>query len=374
MDDKIKIAVLDIKITKNSGGSEVISKYLAESLGKYYDVTYIGRPFDVHSKNIYPFTKFLDNFPIKKGLGRVLTKLIYLRPLFLKRLNLEYDLVISNSNYDNLIIKFPKKDNILYNSIIIVKHGPYVNFGQAYPGSLTKSKNFKIIALNKKEFSKLNKKYDSKNLKLVYPGIKLEEYALDKDILKRFNLDLSKKIIFSVGRLEEKQKKLSLAIEAVATLSKKYKNFIYVIAGKGPDKELYERMVKRLNLEEFVKIVGFVSDEEKYYFIKNAVVVLQTSEKENLSAVMAETLSIGSIFLTTKNPSSEEIIIDGENGFFTEPAPDKIADKLLEIFNMSEDKMAQIGRNATNLAEKFTLEKMIMEYINIINELTSNRG
>jgi glycosyltransferase involved in cell wall biosynthesis len=373
-DNKIKIAVLDIKITKNLGGSEVISKYLAEELSKYYEITYIGRPFDVHSKNIYPFTKFLDAFPIKKGLGRVLVKFPYFRPLFLKNLNLDYDLIISNSNYDNLIIKFPKKDNITYNSIIIVKHGPYVNFGSTYPDSLIKSKSFKIVALNKKEFSKLNSKYDSKNLKLVYPGIKLEEYPFDEDRLKRFNLDLDKKMIFSIGRLEEKQKKLSLALEAVAVLSKKYANFVYVIAGKGPDKELYERMVKRLNIQTFVKIIGFVSDEEKYLFIKNAAVVLQTSEKENLSAVMAETLSLGSIFLTTRNPSSEEVIIDNENGFFTEPSPEKIADKLLEIFNLSEDKMAEIRRNAINLAEKFTLRKMITEYINIIQELISSRG
>lgn len=67
--NKIKIAVLDIKITKNLGGSEVISKYLAKELNKYYDVTYIGQPFNVHSKNIYPFTKFLDAFPIKKDLA-----------------------------------------------------------------------------------------------------------------------------------------------------------------------------------------------------------------------------------------------------------------------------------------------------------------
>ena len=369
--NKIKIAVLDIKITKNLGGSEVISKYLAESLSEYYDVTYIGQPFNVHSKNIYPFTRFLGVFPIKRGLGRVLSRFKYLRPLFLKHLNLKYDLVISNSNYDHLIIKFPKNDNILYKNIIVVKHGPYVNFGSRYPDSITKSKNFKIVVLNKKEFLKLNQKYDSKNLKLVYPGIKLKEYPSNNDVLKKFDLDLNKKIIFSVGRLEEKQKRLSLIIKAVAVLSKKYQNFVYVIAGKGSDINLYQKMVKKLNIENFVKIVGFVSDEEKYNLIKNATVVLQASERENLSAVMEETLLIGSIFLTTKNPSSEEIIIDNENGFFTESSPEKIVDKLLEIFNLPESKSIEIRKNAMNLSNEFKLEKMINEYTDIIKELIS---
>ena len=211
----------------------------------------------------------------------------------------------------------------------------------------------------------MNQKYDSKNLKLVYPGINLKEYPYNNDVLKKFGLDLNKKIIFSVGRLEEKQKRLSLIIKAVAVLSKKYQNFVYVIAGKGSDINLYQKMVKKLNIENFVKIVGFVSDEEKYNLIKNATVVLQASERENLSAVMEETLLIGSIFLTTKNPSSEEIIIDNENGFFTESSPEKIVDKLLEIFNLPESKSIEIRKNAMNLSNEFKLEKMINEYIDI---------
>ena len=299
MDNKLRLIISNVKISKAFGGEELFSKIITEGLSDKFDVTYIGRPFDIKCSNkVYPFTNFLDKFPIKKGLSRLTKKFPFLIRLFIKKLNLDCDVFISNSNYDDLIVK---NNNINYKAVIFIKHDPYEKYDGKYPDSLIKNKKYTIFVLNYEDRDLLKKKYDG-NVKILKIGINFDK---DKKIFYPKYVDFykDKSIIFSIGRLNEKQKRFSLGIEAFSILSKKYKNLIYVIAGAGPDLERYIKLAKSLGIQDKVRFLGVISNEEKNWFLRNSKVVLQTSEKENQSIVIIEALNSGAITLSTKNAS-----------------------------------------------------------------------
>lgn len=367
MDNKLRLIISNVKISKAFGGEELFSKIITEGLSDKFDVTYIGRPFDIKCSNkVYPFTNFLDKFPIKKGLGRLMKKFPFLIRLFIKKLNLDCDVFISNSNYDDLIVK---NNNINYKAVIFIKHDPYEKYDGKYPDSLIKNKKYTIFVLNYEDIDLLKKKYDG-NVKILKIGINFDK---DKKIFYPKYVDFykDKSIIFSIGRLNEKQKRFSLGIEAFSILSKKYKNLIYVIAGAGPDLERYIKLAKSLGIQDKVRFLGFISNEEKNWFLRNSKVVLQTSEKENQSAVIIEALNSGAITMSTKNASSEFLIRDNFNGFLTSSEKEDIANSLEVILNLDKNNLDRISHNAIKSVKDFTIDKMVGNIVESIKDVRS---
>ena len=307
----------------------------------------------------------MDKFPIKKGIGKLMKKLPFLTRLFIKNLDLDCDVLISNSNYDDLFIGKRTK----YLAAIFIKHDPYEKYNRKYPDSLIGHRKYIIFALNYEDRDLLKKRYGS-NVKILKIGINSSK---DNRSLAPKDIDFYKdnSIIFSIGRLNEKQKRFSLGIESFSILAKKYKNLIYVIAGTGPDLDNYSRLAKNLGIEENVRFLGFISDEEKNWFLRNSKVVLQTSEKENQSAVIIEALNNGAITLSTKNASSEFLIKDNFNGFLTSSKKEDISKSLENILKLDKKDLDIISRNAIASVKDFTIDKMIAEITESIKSLLS---
>ncbi|MCW1294358.1 MAG: glycosyltransferase [Candidatus Parvarchaeota archaeon] len=366
MGNKPRLIISNVKISKAFGGEELFSKIITEELSNTFEVTYVGRPFDINCSNkVYPFTNFLDKFPIKKGLGKLMKKFPFLTRLFIKNLALDCDVLISNSNYDDLFIGKHAK----YLAAIFIKHDPYEKYNGKYPDSLIGGRKYLIFALNYEDRDLLEKKYGN-NVKILKIGIKSSK---DKKSLppKDFDFYKDKSIIFSIGRLNEKQKRFSLGIESFGILTKKYKNLIYVIAGTGPDLDNYIKLAKNLGIPENVRFLGFIQDEEKNWFLRNSKVVLQTSEKENQSAVIIEALKNGGIILSTKNASSEFLIKDKFNGFLTSSKKEDISKSLENILKLDKKNLEIISRNAIASVKDFTTDKMIAEISESIKSLLS---
>ena len=262
-----------------------------------------------------------------------------------------------------------KNNNINYKAVIFIKHDPYEKYDGKYPDSLIKNKKYTIFVLNYEDRDLLKKKYDG-NVKILKIGINFDK---DKKIFYPKYVDFykDKSIIFSIGRLNEKQKRFSLGIEAFSILSKKYKNLIYVIAGAGPDLERYIKLAKSLGIQDKVRFLGVISNEEKNWFLRNSKVVLQTSEKENQSIVIIEALNSGAITLSTKNASSEFLIRDNFNGFLTSSEKEDIANSLEVILNLDKNDLDRISHNAIESVKDFTIDKMVGNIVESIKDVRS---
>lgn len=129
----------------------------------------------------------------------------------------------------------------------------------------------------------------------------------------------------SVSRLE-KFKAQDFVIETIASLPSKYKNKIrFEIAGKGPYKPVLEQMVKDYHLEDIVKFVGFVSDEELCdFYSRNDVFILptreipSTREVEGFGLVFTEAQACGTACIGACTGGIPDAIECGNGGWLIE--------------------------------------------------------
>ena len=78
---------------------------------------------------------------------------------------------------------------------------------------------------------------------------------------------LDRDVLFSVGRLVERKGHAWFVREYMPRLTNR---FMYVIAGTGPDREAIERSVRELGLEESVRLIGAIDDQEKAFWLETS--------------------------------------------------------------------------------------------------------
>ena len=207
--------------------------------------------------------------------------------LILKTNIKNFDVVISNTIFDRYTSTI-KNSN--YKLLIFINHLPinkyYKEINCYYKlHSLKMKRRFISVCINKNQYAYLSKMLGKEYVTYIPNGIELKQVddnTIDKT-LKKFNLK-NKKFIFSIGRLQEKQKGFSLAIKAFSKLQSK-KDLMYVIAGKGNDEPLYINIIQNLHLESKIVLVGFISDEEKLALIKMCEIFIQPSQFEAFGLV-----------------------------------------------------------------------------------------
>ena len=364
-----KIAVSDITLDNAYGGGQLIAKELYQNLSKYYEI------YPINIYGVDSAFNLIGDYLHKKSIfrklkiGGLLRRYHFMNKvfshLFIKKLNYNVELLISNNFFDKMLI-----DNIKFKNIIIINHAASTISGLDkfidYVKLMKKHcKKFSVITLNKTHYSLLNKVFPG-NVKLVYNGISSQKVIAQKSALEKFNLD-NKKFVLYLGRLHESGKKVSYIIKAFSML--KETNLYLVIAGDGPDFKNYISLSKELNIEKNVIFTGFIQQNEKYLLFKTAEIVIQPSLNENFSLVTIEAMQQGAIVITTKNDGSQDIIEDGKNGFFTKINEQDIKNKIEYILRLDQEKINNIKENAIKTSNKFTLEKMINDYKSLIDKI-----
>lgn len=122
-----------------------------------------------------------------------------------------------------------------------------------------------------------------------------------------------------VGRLVHDQKRVDHLVEIfhrfLQNTKNKYRNVELVLLGSGPLRGTLEKMVRDFALQDYVRIVGAVSDEEKWLHYLSSTAVVSVSEFEGLPRVIFEALASGKIVIAPDICGLGEVIHDGVNGF-----------------------------------------------------------
>lgn len=196
-------------------------------------------------------------------------------------------------------------------------------------------------------------------------GIDPVVYAPDKaaEIQARYP---DKKIVYSLGRLVP-YKGYTYLIQAAQYLPDDY---IILIGGKGPLMESLQAEINDQQLQDKVKLLGFVSDEDHaaYYGAAKVFVMSSVMKTEAFGIVQIEAMSTGTPVVATKIPESGVSWVNqaGVSGLNVEPEdPKALAEAILSICKNKEryDTFSQGAR------ERFTSlyqhDKMIKKIITV---------
>jgi glycosyltransferase involved in cell wall biosynthesis len=127
--------------------------------------------------------------------------------------------------------------------------------------------------------------------------------------------------IISLGRLSE-EKKLDQIVRVIGELKKSNPHIQAAIGGTGPEKESIIRLVKDLELEGNIEVLGFIPDEELPAFLSKGRVFLLTSETEGFPRTIIQAAACGAAIVATNVGDVADVIEHGINGFLVDSYQD----------------------------------------------------
>jgi colanic acid/amylovoran biosynthesis glycosyltransferase len=158
--------------------------------------------------------------------------------------------------------------------------------------------------------------------------------------------------LLTVARLVEK-KGVQYGIQAIAKVLERFPNIMYKIAGDGPRKSSLVRMIKELDIDDKVKLLGWKQHGEIVALMREADILLAPSvtskggDQEGIPGVLMEALASRLPVISTQHSGIPELVQDGKSGFLVpERDVDALAEKLVYLIRHPEiwPEMGQAGR------------------------------
>lgn len=165
-------------------------------------------------------------------------------------------------------------------------------------------------------------------------------------------------VILGVGRLV-KQKDFPTLIKAFAQVQA-VKPARLVILGSGREQKPLQSLIKELELEDKVALLGFV-DNPSAYMAKSSVFVL-SSLWEGFGNVLVEAMAMGTAVISTDCESGPREILDrGKYGYLVPLGNQQaMADAILKVLSGESQPLD------SNWLEQFELENVTQKYLDIL--------
>lgn len=160
--------------------------------------------------------------------------------------------------------------------------------------------------------------------------------------------------VVSVGRLNN-QKGFDRLIIAHSECIKN-KPHRLVIIGEGEEKLKLQQLAKELNVDESVRIIGFL--ENPYPYIKAADLFICSSRSEGFSLVVAEALVLNKPIISTKVTGPIEILKNGEFGVIVDNSIEGILDGL-NMMVKNEELLSYYSQKSIERLEFFNYTEII---------------
>lgn len=212
---------------------------------------------------------------------------------------------------------------------------------------------------------KKKKAFDSSAI-TIYNGIDLSNFSrkeVDKNKILLNKINLNQKIILAVGRLNE-QKDYPNLIKAISLLKgNSSQTFKLLIAGDGEQRDAIEELIKKLDLNDDVILLGRRNDIAELMSVADYFVL--SSAFEGFGLVVAEAMACETFVVATDCGGVKEVM--GGYGLMVPPQDSKsLADQLLKAINMPLNVRLENNRKALNYVnENFDLEKITLQWLKI---------
>ncbi len=205
-------------------------------------------------------------------------------------------------------------------------------------------------------------KVDCEKVNVIYEGV---DEAITGDN-KKYKLESP--YFLYVGSAYP-HKNLERAVKAILELNRgREKKYILAIAcARGIFLERLEKMVKRNNAGEFVKLLGFVPDEDLGRLYKESLGFVYPSLSEGFGLPGLEAMSKGTIVLASDIPVFKEVYKD-KVVYFNPYKIESIEDAMESVINMSREKKRKMIDEGRRFVKRYSWRRMARETLEIYEE------
>jgi glycosyltransferase involved in cell wall biosynthesis len=192
----------------------------------------------------------------------------------------------------------------------------------------------------------------SNRIRVIYNGVDVESLTPDPNVRSKIPL-------FSyLGRLK-RYKRVDLVIRAFALLDGRDARL--EIAGKGDDRDRLEALVAKLNIEDRVRFLGYITEQEKRELLRRSWATILASPKEGWGISNLESAACGTPVIAADSPGIRESVVDGDTGFLVAGSDVAAYAAAMRGLLDSPEMVTTLGTNARRFAETFTWERAAAE-------------
>lgn len=211
---------------------------------------------------------------------------------------------------------------------------------------------------------------ESDRIVLVPGAVNGDQFLRDEkkrnDIRNRLKVE-NKKLILTVRRLEERMG-LDILIESIGILKGLRADFILAIGGTGSQEEYLKSMVKIMDLEQLICMLGFIPEAELAgHYSAADLFVLPSRALEGFGLVALESLSCGTPVLCSPEGGQVEIISNfSPDLILDELTPEEIALKLNQLFDNPKEYLPTTAQ-CRKYAESYSWGKFTDQTLDVIS-------
>jgi glycosyltransferase involved in cell wall biosynthesis len=202
-------------------------------------------------------------------------------------------------------------------------------------------------------------------------GVDLEKFSPrppDLAAKRRLGLPEGCKVATIVAVLR-RFKRHELFLEAARTLSKKHKDYKFLIVGDGPRRADIEQAIGEYHLTECVLMTGHLDDVRPVLSFSD-VVVLSSGWGEGVPQALAQALAMARPAVATDVGSVSELVRDGQTGLLVPKEDAEALAAAMERMVHQTEFASACGRRARqHVVENFSREKMITDTLALYERL-----
>jgi len=297
-------------------------------------------------------------------------------PIFRKSLKIIKQLDIIHTqhpfimgNYGSFLADIYNKPLIFTHHTQYEKYTHYIPFEQEITKKFTRwivndyaNKCNRVIAPSE-SIKKMLLSHGIKSRIVAIPtGIDLDVYGNPKGelIRKKYNIRPEQKLLVYAGRIA-KEKNLEFLLKAFRVILNKKPNTYLMLVGKRTNKRYLVDIIKKLNLQTSVFLVGHSNAVQNYYGAADLFVFSSVTETQGL--VLVEAMAAGTPVVAVDAPGIRDVV-NGKNGFMVKHSIRDFSEKVIKVLdnNKLREKMS---KNARKTASDYSISKMSRKMLQV---------
>jgi len=168
----------------------------------------------------------------------------------------------------------------------------------------------------------------------------------------------------------------AILLQAMPKLLSHFPDIKLVLIGAGTEEFALKKQVEKLGIAKNVQFRGWLSHEETIAEMATAeiLVVPSTGEQEGFGLVVAEGMALGIPIVTSDIQVFREVLgKDDQCGwFFEKKNPESLAKTIGQVFSQREEAKLRANNALSRVQEKFSIERMVKEYLTLYETLAQN--
>lgn len=180
-----------------------------------------------------------------------------------------------------------------------------------------------------------------------------------------FSYETKQKEVLIVGRLSDRQKKISSALKIWQQIEQTqlFKDWRLTIVGGGPDEKYYHHLARKLKLKQIL----FTGKQDPLPYYERASIFMLTSSYEGFGMVLTEAQQMGVVPIAFDSyPAIHDIIQNQKNGvLIPDHDLDEFARQLMELMKSSKKRIGMASQ-AQEDCRQFSEENIIQRWITFL--------